>query len=65
MLNVAVTEEILLGDVNCDGEINLLDVGPFVDAISNPDDNNPKADVNQDGAVDLLDIAGFVALLTG
>ena len=44
--------------------INLLDIEPFVDAISN-DVFDPKADINQDGADDLLDVAGFVALLSG
>ena len=52
------------GDVNCDGMVNLLDIEPFVDAISN-DGFDPKADINDDGADDLLDVAGFVALLAG
>ena len=54
----------LLGDVNCDGNVDLLDVAPFVDAVSNGN-FSAKADINQDGAVDLLDVAGFVALLSG
>ena len=56
--------DILIGDVNCDGAINLLDVDPFVDSISNGD-FNPAADINQDGKVDLLDVGPFVALLAG
>ncbi len=55
---------ILLGDVNCDGSINLLDVGPFVDLLSTGSFDS-KADINQDGVVNLLDVAPFVDLLTG
>ena len=53
-----------LGDVNCDGEVNLLDVAPFVELLSTGGFSE-KADINQDGALDLLDIEPFVALLSG
>jgi hypothetical protein len=55
---------ILLGDVNCDGVIDLLDVSPFV-AVLTSGGFDPKADINQDGQVTLTDVAPFVALLTG
>ncbi len=55
---------VLLGDVNGDGSVNLLDVQPFVDAVASGSDN-PAADLNGDGAVNLLDVDGFVAALTG
>lgn len=54
----------LTGDVNCDGVVDLLDVAPFVDILTNGT-FNVKADINQDGAVDLLDVAPFVELLSG
>ena len=54
----------MLGDVNCDGSVDLLDVAPFVDLVSNGGFST-KADINQDGSVDLLDVAPFVALLAG
>ncbi len=57
-------KDILLGDVNGDGVVDLLDVAPFVDAITNGD-LIPAADINQDGIVDLLDVAPFVAILVG
>ena len=57
-------QEILVGDVNCDGDINLLDVAPFVDLISSGD-FDPKGDINRDGFVNLLDVTPFVALLSG
>ena len=53
----------MLGDVNGDGSVDLLDVAPFVDAIT-AGTFIPAADINGDGAVDLLDVAPFVALLT-
>ena len=56
--------DFLLGDVNCDGEVNLLDVTPFVNVITNGE-FNAKADINQDGTVDLLDVTPFVNLLSG
>ena len=54
----------LLGDINGDGDINLLDVGPFVELLVNGG-FQPEADINQDGEVDLLDVGPFVDLLTG
>ena len=52
----------LLGDVNCDGAVDLLDIQPFVDLIVSQGFSD-KADINVDGVVDLLDIGPFVALL--
>ncbi len=54
----------LLGDVNCDGTVDLLDVAPFVDLVINGGFST-KADFNFDGVVDLLDVAPFVDALTG
>ena len=55
---------ILMGDVNCDGMVDLLDVGPFVDLIVSGQ-FSAKADFNNNGAVDLLDVGPFVELITG
>ena len=52
------------GDVNCDGDLNLLDVAPFIDALQSSD-FTAKADINLDGAVNLLDVSPFVGLLGG
>ena len=49
----------LIGDVNCDGAIDLLDIQPFLDTITNST-FNPKADLNGDNVVDLLDVEPFV-----
>lgn len=53
-----------IGDVNRDGSLDLLDVGPFVDEISAGGDLC-EADINEDGVVDLLDVGPFVGLLGG
>ena len=53
----------ILGDINGDGEVNLLDVQPFVDALTEGL-FVPAADINKDGEVNLLDVQPFVELLT-
>ena len=53
-----------LGDVNQDGDPNLLDVVLFVNLITDGGESC-EADVNEDGSIDLLDVAPFVAILTG
>ena len=56
--------EILLGDVDQDGDISLLDVEPFISAITGAD-YIAEADTNCDGFVSLLDVQPFVNILTG
>ena len=53
----------MLGDVNMDGVVNLLDVQPFVNLIANGQFQT-EADINQDGLVNLLDVTPFVAILS-
>jgi hypothetical protein len=53
-----------LGDVNLDGEVNGLDVDPFVDVLlSGP--FQTEADMNEDGEVNGLDVDPFVAAVVG
>ncbi len=54
---------ILLGDVNLDGNVNLLDVGPFIERIASAN-FQAEADCNQDGRVDLLDVEPFIDILS-
>ncbi|MEM7786072.1 MAG: dockerin type I repeat-containing protein, partial [Planctomycetota bacterium] len=56
--------DFVIGDVNGDGEVNLLDVAPFVDTLATGG-FLPAADINEDGEVNLLDVAPFVDLLSG
>jgi hypothetical protein len=54
----------LLGDVNGDGDVNGLDVDPFVDVLlSGP--FQEEADMNEDGEVNGLDVDLFVAAVVG
>ena len=55
---------VLFGDVNLDGLINLLDVGPFVSLI-NTGQFQIEGDLNQDGVVNVGDVAPFVVILSG
>lgn len=61
LMNDAV---ILLGDVNNDGTVNLLDVNPFVDLLGSGG-FIAQADLNSDGVVNLLDVSGFISVLSG
>ena len=62
-----------MGDMNCDGMVNLLDVGPFALAVGDPAayaEAFPGCDIllgdtNGDGAVNLLDVQQFVDLISG
>lgn len=62
-----------IGDVNCDGDVNVFDIDPFVLALTDEpgyaahypacDINN--ADLNGDGTINVFDIDPFVLCLTG
>ena len=63
-----------LGDLNCDGSVNSLDIDPFVLATTSapgfgayyaayPSCNAMLADCNSDGSVNSLDVDPFVGLL--
>ena len=55
---------VLLGDVNGDGQVNGLDVDPFVDRLLNGP-FQAEADMNLDGEVNGLDVDPFVAAIVG
>jgi 3-oxoadipate enol-lactonase len=54
----------VLGDVNLDGEVNGLDVDPFIGVLLNGP-YQPEADMNLDAAVNGLDVDPFVAAVVG
>ena len=55
-------------DMNCDGDVNALDIEPFLDLLFGP---NPQpcgtctGDVNGDGRIDALDIEPLLDCLFG
>ena len=53
----------ILGDLNLDGNVDLLDVGPFVDVLTTGQ-YNCAADFFPDGSIDLVDVTFFVNLLS-
>ena len=55
---------LLLGDVNIDGVVNLLDVDFFIDRLGTGT-YQAEADCNEDGVVNLLDVDFFIAILGG
>ena len=55
---------ILMGDANCDGSVNLLDVSAFVDLLTDGGFVD-KVDFNGDQVVNLLDVSPFVIALSG
>ena len=63
----------LLGDLNCDGAVDGLDIGPFAQALIDPSAyattfsfcNIDHADVNEDTLLDLDDLTRLVDILLG
>ncbi len=63
-LIIDIDGDVLLGDINLDGVVNLQDVSPFV-ALLTTGQFQAEGDINGDGVVSLTDVAPFVALLSG
>ena len=55
--------EFLVGDVNRDGAVNFLDIGPFI-ALLSTNAFAAEADINGDGVFNFLDISPFISLLS-
>ncbi len=66
-------EHYEVGDLNCDGLVNVFDIDPFVLALTDPASyaeafpwcDLMNGDINGDGLVNVFDIDPFVILLTG
>ena len=52
----------LRGDVNGDGDINVMDITALIDVIMN-DGDNPRADVNEDGNINVMDITALIDII--
>ena len=54
------------GDVNLDGDVNFLDIAPFINVLSagGSSAEESQADCSGDGGVSFLDIAPFIVLLS-
>jgi len=54
---------ITLGDMNSDGDLNVLDIVLLTNLILSGDYSNPAGDLNQDGNQNILDIVSLVNLI--
>ena len=65
--NLGAPDSFILGDVNDDGDINVLDVVAILGFIINPgepsDSEFSAGDYNQDGELNVLDVVAIVALI--
>ena len=55
--------EQILGDVNQDGILNILDIVSIINIILFEADYNPLADLNQDNGVNILDVVILVSMI--
>ena len=55
----------LMGDINDDGVINILDVINTINIIFGILEYNNNADINQDGIINVLDVIGIVNIILG
>ena len=62
-VNFAIVSPVLLGDVDLNGDVNFLDIAPFI-ALLTSSVYQLEADLNEDGVVTFLDISPFIAALT-
>jgi hypothetical protein len=72
-VSVLINRTGSVGDLNCDGDVNTLDIEAFILAmidpaayeLTYPDCDRMRADINGDSVVNTLDIEFFVNLLLG
>ena len=55
----------ILGDINGDGDINILDIVILVHMILDDAEYDIRADINQDNGLNVLDIVGLINLILG
>ena len=58
-----VGESEIQGDLNSDGEINILDIVGLVNIILGISSENPVGDLNQDGVYNVLDVIQLVNII--
>ncbi len=59
-----VYHEVITGDVNRDGEVNIADINTVIDIIlSGQVVSNPFADVNRDGEINIADINAIIDII--
>ncbi len=56
--------EMIKGDVNNDGEVNIADINAVIDVILGGG-NNASADVNKDGEINIADVNAIIDIILG
>ena len=60
---VQIVEDIFIGDVNRDLEVNIADVNAAIDIILGGNDDTIAADVNGDGEINIADINALIDII--
>ncbi len=58
-----IVEDIFIGDVNGDLEVNIADVNAVIDIILGGNSSTAAADVNGDGEINIADVNGLIDLI--
>ena len=58
-----IVEDIFLGDVNCDLEVNIADVNAVINMILGGNGSTIGADVNGDGEINITDINAVIDII--
>ena len=56
-------EYSITGDINSDGQVNILDIVGLVNIILGTSSENPTGDLNHDGVYNVLDIVQLVNII--
>jgi len=64
VITVTGQPQITHGDINLDGDVNFLDITPFI-AVLTTGEFQAQADCDGSGEIDFLDITPFIATLSG
>ena len=55
--------ETLIGDVNADGSVNVIDVVALVNIIFGGGEYNSEVDINNDGSINVIDVVALVNII--
>ncbi|MBT5956828.1 MAG: hypothetical protein HOG97_08740 [Candidatus Marinimicrobia bacterium] len=62
-ISFSITSNQLIGDVNLDNSLNVLDVVVIVNLILNEENYNELADMNSDGSINVQDIIVLINII--